>query len=110
MADLERAQLALFWSPAPSPAEYADLLQMSSAAIKSADPGAAIVLAGMFGTPPSGIHAWDFLEGSTRSRAPQDSFDAYALHPYSPNLSGIEAQIDLARKVVKAHGDKACRC
>ena len=96
----------MFWKPAPSPPEYADLLQMSSAAIKAVDPGAAIVLAGMFGTPQSGIAAWDFLESIYAVPGAQDSFDAYALHPYSPNLRGIEAQVGLARKVVKAHGDK----
>ncbi len=96
---------ALFWAPAPSPAEYADLLKLSSAAIKQADPGAAIVLAGMFGTPASGIHAWDFLEALYGVPGIADTFDAYALHPYSPNLNGIELQIDFARDVVRRHGD-----
>ena len=96
----------MFWKPAPSPPEYADLLQMSSAAIKAVDPGAAIVLAGMFGTPQSGIAAWDFLEGVYAVPGAQAAFDAYALHPYAPNLRGIEAQLGLARKVVKANGDQ----
>ena len=95
----------LFWSPAPNPAEYADLLQISSAAIRQADPSAAIVLAGMFGTPANGIDAWEFLEGLYRVPGIAESFDAYALHPYSPNLGGIGAQVELARDVLRSHGD-----
>jgi hypothetical protein len=95
-----------FWSPAPSPPEYADLVQISSEAIRAADPGAAIVLAGMFGTPQSGIHAWDFLEALYAVPGTAAAFDAYALHPYAPNLRGISAQVGLARKVVKANGDR----
>ncbi|HEX6117023.1 MAG TPA: hypothetical protein VFY99_07970, partial [Solirubrobacterales bacterium] len=96
----------MFWKPAPSPPEYADLLRMSSEAIKAADPGAAVVLAGMFGTPQSGIHAWDFLEDVYAVPGAAASFDAYALHPYAPNLRGLEAQVELVRKVVRANGDK----
>jgi len=97
----------MFWKPAPSPPEYADLVQLSSEAIKAADPGAAVVLGGMFGTPQNGIPAWDFLEGVYAVPGVAESFDAYALHPYAPNLRGLEAQVGLARKVVKANGDKA---
>jgi hypothetical protein len=96
----------MFWKPDPSPPEYADLVRLSSDAIKAVDPGAAIVLAGMFGTPQNGISAWDFLEGVYATAGTAEAFDAYALHPYSPNLKGIETQVDLARKVVKANGDK----
>jgi polysaccharide biosynthesis protein PslG len=96
----------LFWKPAPNPSEYADLLQISSAAIKAADPGAAIVLGGMFGTPASGIAAWEFLADLYAIPGTAEAFDAYALHPYAPNLNGIGAQVGLARKVVKANGDR----
>jgi len=97
----------MFWSPAPSPPEYAELLQISAEAIRSADPSAAIVLAGMFGTPQSGVHAWDFLEGLYAVPGAAHAFDAYALHPYAPNLRGLRAQVGLARKVVTANGDRS---
>ena len=97
---------AVFWSPSPSPAEYAELLQLSSAAIRSADPGAAIVLGGMFGTPARGIDAWDFLDELYRVPGIADTFDAYALHPYAPNLKGIKAQIGLVRDVLRRFGDR----
>jgi polysaccharide biosynthesis protein PslG len=95
-----------FWSPAPSPAEYAELVQLSDAAIRLADPNADIVLGGMFGTPREDIAAWDFLEGLYEVEGIEASFDAYALHPYSPGIGGIEAQIRLARKEVRAAGDR----
>jgi hypothetical protein len=95
----------LFWHPAPSPPEYAELLRISSEAIRAADPGAAIVLAGMFGTPATGIEAWTFLDSLYQEPGLTAHFDAYALHPYSPNLKGIETQIGLVRDVLKANGE-----
>lgn len=97
---------SLYWSPGPSAAEYADLLQLSAAAIRDADPGATVVLGGMFGTPLEGIHAWTFLEELYAVPGIADHFDAYALHPYSPHLKGFKAQIGLARKAVKRAGDR----
>jgi hypothetical protein len=64
------------------------------------------VLAGMFGTPANGIEAWEFLESLYAEAGIAEAFDAYALHPYAPNLNGIEAQVRLARKVLKANGDR----
>jgi hypothetical protein len=96
----------LFWKPAPAPAEYAELVRISSEAIRAQDPTAAVVLAGMFGTPASGIAAWDFLEDLYAVPGIAESFDAYALHPYAPNLRGLEAQVDLTRKVLKANGER----
>jgi hypothetical protein len=97
----------LFWKPAPAPAEYAELVRISSEAIRAEDPSAAVVLAGMFGTPVRGIAAWDFLEDLYAVPDITGYFDAYALHPYSPALKGIEAQVELARKVVKSNGDRS---
>ena len=96
----------LFWQPAVSPAEYTDLLQLSAAAIRSADSGAAIVLGGMFGTPLRGIEAWTFLEDLYAVPGIEAHFDAYALHPYAPNPRGIRAQIELTRNVLRDAGDR----
>ncbi|MGI8461492.1 MAG: hypothetical protein ACR2OC_07635 [Solirubrobacterales bacterium] len=96
----------VYWSPLPAPAEYADLMQISNAAIRAADPGAAIVLAGMFGTPANGIEAWTYLEGLYQSPGIAETFDAFGLHPYSPGLKGIRTQVGLARDVLERNGDK----
>jgi hypothetical protein len=94
-----------FWSPAPSASEYADLIQLSAAAIRSVDPRARLVLGGMFGTPSRGTPAWTFLERLYAVGGVESAFDAYALHPYSPSLAGIEAQVRLARKALAEAGE-----
>ena len=52
--------LPKYFAPHPSPREYARLLQISHDAIKSRDPWARIVLAGMPGH--GDMEAWDFLD------------------------------------------------
>jgi len=98
-----------YYHPKPSVKEYAELLEISDAAIRTADGGADIVLGGMFGTPSrnKGIYSWRFLKRLYKRKGAESHFDAVALHPYSPNLAGIRAQIDLAReKIKKAGGGK----
>jgi Glycosyl hydrolase catalytic core len=97
-----------FFQPKPSPGKYAELLRLSDDAITTADPNAEILLGGMFGTPSRnrGIFSWRFLKRLYRVNGAKSHFDAVALHPYSPNLAGIKAQIELARKQMKKGGDR----
>jgi hypothetical protein len=96
-----------YWEPNPSPKKYAELLKISDDAISDVDQGAEIILAGMFGTPSrnKGIYSWKFLERLYRINGAASHFDAVAVHPYSPNLAGIKAQIELMRKRMKKAGD-----
>lgn len=98
---------AYFW-PKPSPPRYADLLQLSAAVIRAEDPGATIVLAGLFGTPgggPGGIFLPHYLKRLYRVSGVEQDFDAVALHPYAPRIDGMKAQIELARREMKRAGD-----
>ena len=96
-----------YWEPKPSPRKYAELLRASHGAISAADSGADIVLGGMFGTPSrnKGIYSWKFLKRLYGIKKAKRYFDAVALHPYSPNLAGIKAQVKLIRKQMKAARD-----
>ena len=101
-----------FYEPKPSVKGYAELLRISddalSSAARSSGRGADIVLGGMFGTPrrKGAIFAWKYLKRLYKTNA-EGVIDAIALHPYSPNLGGIKAQIKLARqKIKKAGGGK----
>jgi Glycosyl hydrolase catalytic core len=96
-----------YYKPKPSPKDYAKLVKIADDAIQGVDPGADIVLGGMFGTPSpkKGIFAWSFLKRLYKVKRVERHFDAVALHPYSPNLGGIKAQIELARKKLKKAGD-----
>jgi len=95
----------------PNPTEYAELIRISHEAIASRDPAADLVLGGMFGTPTGegGIDAWDFLSAVYASPGAKESFDAIALHPYSPDIKGIKEQVNKMRKVVKKNADERAK-
>jgi hypothetical protein len=87
-----------------SPKLYSKLLALSDNAISAVDPGAKIILGGMFGTPKGGLTAWKYLSKLYASGA-KKHFDAVALHPYAPTIDGIAFQIKKIRSVMKAHHD-----
>jgi hypothetical protein len=76
--------------------------------IRGEDPGARILLAGLFGTPgggPGGIFLPRYLKRLYRVPSVEENFDAVALHPYAPRIDGMKAQIELARREMKRAGD-----
>jgi hypothetical protein len=97
--------LKKYFAPQPSPPKYAQLLQVSHNAIKSADPGAQIVLAGMPGYGQ--INAWDFLSRLYRAGGVKPDFDAAALHPYGRTVDQSGQEIKKVRAVMTANGDQA---
>jgi polysaccharide biosynthesis protein PslG len=100
--------LKKYFIPYPAPKEYAQLLQLSSTAIKSVDPKAQIVLGGMPGN--GDVKASVFLDSLYKQiKVPkvQRYFDAAALHPYSAKLSQVQGQIAQFRQVMKKHHDAA---
>ena len=89
------------------PQVYARLVAISKRVIDSVDPRGQVVLGGMFGTPKGsrrrGVTAWSYLDLLLKDGA-DGHFDAVALHPYSPTLSGMAYQIKKVRAVLDAHG------
>jgi hypothetical protein len=98
-----------YWQPAPNASHYAQLVKLSHAAITDVDPGARVILAGLFGTPlgdaASQNVAWKFIGRVYKSKGIEKAFDAIALHPYSPNLEGIEIQVEKALAKIKKNKD-----
>ncbi|MGH2992781.1 MAG: hypothetical protein ACRDL1_04515, partial [Solirubrobacterales bacterium] len=94
-----------------SPSAYARLVQLSHSAITSRDPNAEILLGGMFGQPTGAgaFEAWDFLNAVYETPGARDSFDAVALHPYSPTIDGIKEQVNKMRSVLRKHADKRAK-
>ena len=84
--------------------KYARLLEISHDAIKSQDPQARIVLAGMPGYGDS--TAWKFLDSLYRVSGSRKDFDAAALHPYARSLGQLDEQAEQFRAVMKSHGDR----
>lgn len=100
---------SLFWTPAPDPAAYADLLKRSARIIRGADPEAQIMVGGMFATPQSegAIVSYDFLEQLYAINGVAEAIDAVAIHPYSPDVDGAIEQLDRTRETIDAAGDDA---
>ncbi len=86
-----------FWQPAPDSAAYMPLLREASGAIRSADPGATIVMGGVAGLDP------DYLNACLDAGA-ADYVDALAYHPYPETLSTIPPDTDYSPKEALTRG------
>jgi hypothetical protein len=91
-----------------SPFEYAKLLKLSTPVIKKAEPGAKVILTGLFGRPTAGakrgMPAAQFLEGIYKVPGIKSYFDGVALHPYAIDSEELEEIVEELHEVtVKAH-------
>jgi polysaccharide biosynthesis protein PslG len=99
----------------PNPAEYGKLVKLSYAALRGVDPGAKIVLGGMFARPiealvkrgaPQAYFATDFLaQMYERSPGIKRKFHGVALHPYTGTFKRLTPYIEEFREVLQAHRD-----
>jgi Glycosyl hydrolase catalytic core len=101
----------------PNPAEYGELVKISSTALKTADPGARVILAGLFARPkgsrtPAGKHkslnwyASDFVNQMyKRTPGIKGRFNGVALHPYTIHAYELPAVIEEFRDVLTANHD-----
>ena len=89
--------------------KYARLLAISHDAIKSKDPRATIVLAGMPSTTRAAgsSNARDFLNAIYNVAGVKADFDAAALHPYGCELDRVRTGISQFRAVMENRGDGA---
>jgi hypothetical protein len=87
-----------FW-PAPLVPNYISLLRAAHNAIKRADPGAKVVLAGM----PD--YVWTELALLYRVGA-RGLFDVAAVHPYTKTARGVITILELVRRVMDRAGDR----
>jgi hypothetical protein len=92
-----------------SVSRYARLLKLSSRAVKSADPGAKVILSGLFGEPDErgkrGMSAVDFLSGLYRAPGIGRFFDGIALHPYAFHVEDLERMVEQTRAVAVRNHD-----
>jgi len=101
----------------PNPTEYGRLVSLSYAALRSVDPGARVVLAGLFSQPRgartrSGRHAsinWfasDFLRRMYKTvPGIRSKFNAVALHPYTADYRELTPEIGEVREVLRQSHD-----
>jgi hypothetical protein len=101
----------------PNPVDYGKLVNVSYAALKGVDPGAQIVLGGLFAEPieatfkakpPQAYFATDFLNGMYRSTPGiKSKFSGVALHPYTGRYQRLTPDIEAVRAVLRRNHDGA---
>jgi hypothetical protein len=90
--------LAVYWTRQPFMRPYARLLNAAYAAIRGADRGATVVMAGMAN------FSWRDLGRLYRSAGVRPRFDAAAAHPFSGRPSNAVKIVRLNREVLDRHG------
>jgi hypothetical protein len=97
-----------YWNK-PNAGQYGQLVKASHETITAVDPDARVLLAGLFGTPQGDAASknvmWKYLARFYDTSGISESFDAVALHPYSPDVKGLKFQLNKARKILNQHGD-----
>jgi arabinogalactan endo-1,4-beta-galactosidase len=88
----------VFWPRRPFQPTYVKLLRAAHNAIKAADPGAKVVLAGL----PN--YSWVQISKLYKAGA-RDLFDVAAVHPYTKYPQGVITIIQKVRQVMNAAGD-----
>jgi hypothetical protein len=91
--------IKVFWSAQPYAKSYVALLKAAHSAIKSADPGAKVVLAGL----PN--FSWIALDRIYSVRGARSLFDIVAVHPYTKQPAGVITILSKVRAVMAAAGD-----
>lgn len=97
-----------YFAPRADVGGYASLLEESAEAIKRADPGAEIVLGGMWGPRNAGAAVTTvrrYLTELYRVPGIEESFDAVAVHPYARTSGRSLDQVEATRRVIRRAGD-----
>ena len=94
----------LFWKPKPDAGQYLTLLRAFNAAIKGVDPGAEILLTGLFPTPAHGVTTERFLTDLYQGGG-GGLFDAVAVHPYASTPQRVLPVVEDARTLMSRFGD-----
>ena len=99
----------------PNPPEYGRLVASSSTAIKGIDPGAKVILGGLFARPreaefkrkpPLAYFATDFLDQMYKGTPGiKSKFQGVALHPYTSTFKRLTPYVEDLRAVLAANHD-----
>lgn len=88
-----------YWNVQPFAPSYVRLLTAAHAAIKAADPGASVVLAGL----PN--FSWEYLAEIYRVPGARSMFDVVGAHPYTATPAGVLVILHRIRTVMDRFGD-----
>jgi len=97
-----------YFAPRVDVRSYAKLLKAASRAIKSVDPGAEVMLGGMWGPADARkvvLPLRPYLKRLYKIDGIKKHFDSIAIHPYAASTRGSLDQLEVARAAVKRAGD-----
>ena len=89
----------VYWSQQPFEPGYVQLLRATRPALRAADPGAKVVLAGL------ADFSWQYLATMYKLHA-RGLFDAVDVHPYTATPQGVITIIGKVRAVMNRNGDR----
>jgi Glycosyl hydrolase catalytic core len=95
--------LSYFWNGSPDASDYVSLLKLARGAVRSRDPRAKIVLAGVTNSRAWSIDAW--TKALYRVPGFASSFDVLAIHPYAAGWGGILTAARDVTGIARAHQD-----
>jgi hypothetical protein len=97
-----------YFEPRARPRKYAKLVRLARKAAKSKDRRAKIVLGGMDKDPdPRGsMKVTKYLRKYYKVKGAKRSFDALAVHPYTPSFKELKGQIRLMHRIMRRHHDR----
>jgi hypothetical protein len=98
--------LAAYSPPKPSPSKYVAMLRATGPRIKSVDPQAEIVTAGLPDSRLSKPNLYSFVKQMYRSGA-KGTFDTIGINPYAPTASGLIKKLKRIRSIMASFGDAA---
>ncbi|HZA58316.1 MAG TPA: beta-galactosidase [Solirubrobacterales bacterium] len=94
--------------PRPDVGKYAQLLKITSEAIKRGDRSAEIVTSGLVSKPTGkgGIEGWNYLTKLLKEKGAKRSLDHAALHPYAVDERRLFKDVKKMRRALKKGGKK----
>jgi hypothetical protein len=98
--------LRQFWASGPDPAAYTRLVESAARGIRSVDPAAEIVSAGLPDTETTHIAAPTFLAGMYDAGA-RGLVDAVGVHPYAWSAEENVGKVEQILQVMHRYGDDA---
>jgi hypothetical protein len=94
----------------PEPKRFAQLIRIAGRVIHQRQPGAKVIVGGLFGRPlqvPPNVASGDFLSRMYRAGRVKRYFDGVALHPYVADARAMAAQLRNLHRIMRRHGDGA---
>ncbi|HKO37564.1 MAG TPA: hypothetical protein VJU14_04270 [Solirubrobacterales bacterium] len=92
----------------PEPKRFAQLIRIAGRVIHREQPGAKVIVGGLFGRPlqiPPNVGSGDFLNRLYQAGNVRPYFDGVGLHPYVADAKAMAGQLRNLRRIMRRHGD-----